>query len=136
MSRLYVEVPGVAAPKGSLRHVGHGRLVEQVARSKPWRQTVAAALRQAAREQHWTTATGAVSVQADLLLPRPKSAPRRLWPITRSSGDVDKHGRNILDALVDAGVVRDDSQVVSLRVTKAYDVGEPMAILSIDLEDS
>jgi Holliday junction resolvase RusA-like endonuclease len=122
MSALTFTVTGKASPKGSLRHVGHGRLIEQVAGSKPWRVLVAAAALDAlARSDDWQPAhRGAVQVDIDLYLERPKSAPARIWPITRSSGDVDKHARNILDALVDAAVIADDSQVITLHVNKAH----------------
>lgn len=53
---------------------------------------------------------------------KPKSAPkrRRTWPITRSSGDVDKLQRAALDALTDAGVFRDDAQVVRIVADKVF----------------
>jgi len=112
-------------PKGSLRHVGNGRLVEQVAGSKPWRATIALAARQAINASTWRTATGAVRVQAVVDLPRPKTN-RDPLPIRRSSGDSDKHSRNILDALSDAGVYVDDSQVTDLRIVKRYADGAPV----------
>ena len=113
-------VHGAPSPKGSLRHVGHGRLVEQVKGSAPWRERIV-----------WTAVAamdspepmeGPLSVSINLTVPKPASAPkkRRIWPITRSSGDLDKHCRNVLDALVDAGVMRDDSQVVHLAARKLY----------------
>lgn len=123
-ARLVFEVPGRPAPKGSLRHVGKGRLVEQVKASAPWRHAVAAAAAQAATSQGWTTPTGPVEVVACVRIPLLKR-PRR-WPTTRSSGDVDKHARNLLDALVDAKVIADDSQVVWLRITKRY--GDPPGV--------
>lgn len=60
---------------------------------------------------------------------RPKSAPksRRVWPVTRSSGDLDKLCRAVFDALVDAGVMRDDSQVVRLTTSKVH-VGDPWSL--------
>ncbi len=118
MGALTINVTGRPAPKGSLRHVGRGRLVEQVAGSKPWRETVAVAAREAARTAGWAPPLGPVQVVASIYVPRLKRP--RAWPITRSSGDLDKHMRNILDALVDAGVLRDDSQVVSIVANKGY----------------
>lgn len=120
MTTLTFRVTGTPAPKGSLRHVGNGRLVEQVKGSAPWRKAVAAAASDAADVYDVLTLTGPVEVCVDVVVARPRSALRRVWPITRSSGDIDKHARNILDALVDAGVIRDDSQVVSLNVSKTY----------------
>jgi Holliday junction resolvase RusA-like endonuclease len=120
MSTLTFTVQGKASPKGSLRHVGHGRLIEQVAGSKPWRIAVKLAAQTAVQVLGMETITGAVQVDIDIYLERPKSAPARIWPTTRSSGDVDKHARNILDALVDAAVIADDSQVITLHVNKAH----------------
>lgn len=117
-ARLDFEVRGRPAPKGSLRHVGNGRMVEQVKGSKPWRVTVASAASQAATWQGWTTLTGPVEVIAVVQVPHLKKP--RMWPITRSSGDLDKHARNLLDAIVDAGLIVDDSQVVALHLTKRY----------------
>jgi len=130
MTVLSFRIDGKASPKGSLRHVGHGRLIEQVAGSKPWREKVVAAARDTVAYSPYAylfPMDGAVAVDIDLYVERPKSAPKRPWPITRSSGDVDKHARNILDALVDARVIRDDSQVVTLHVNKAHHADAPWA---------
>jgi Holliday junction resolvase RusA-like endonuclease len=131
MSALHISVEGKASPKGSLRHVGHGRLIEQVAGSKPWRTQVALAANRAAIASRWFCSSAAVQVDIDLYLERPKSAPKRRWPITRSSGDVDKHARNILDALVDAAVITDDSQVITLHVNKAHTDGPAYTVIRV-----
>lgn len=119
MSELRFLVYGTPAPKGSLRHVGNGRLVEQVKGSRPWREQVVVAAAQARDSAGWETATGPVEVVAIVLIERPKTS-RHEYPITRSSGDIDKHERNILDALVDAQIIRDDSQVVRIRAEKTH----------------
>lgn len=111
--------PGTPAPKGSMRHVGHGRLIEQVKGSKPWKEAVTQAAAAARDMVAWEALAGPVDVIARIHVTRPKTV-RRAWPITRSSGDVDKHARNLLDAITDAQLIGDDSQVVRLEVTKAY----------------
>ncbi|MGV8973160.1 MAG: RusA family crossover junction endodeoxyribonuclease [Rhodoglobus sp.] len=119
MSTLTITLTGTPAPKGSLRHVGHGRLIEQVKGSKPWRERIAV---EAARERDragWECLTEAVTVEAWVYVQRPKTVTRE-YPIKRSAGDVDKHARNILDALVDAHIITDDSQVIGLHVHKLY----------------
>ena len=119
MTTLTIHVPGKPAPKGSLRHVGHGRLVEQVKGSKPWREAIVLAAAQERDRWGWQTATGAVGVEIETTFERPKTS-RHERPITRSSGDVDKLARNVLDALVDAHIIRDDSQVVAMCITKTH----------------
>jgi Holliday junction resolvase RusA-like endonuclease len=118
--KLTVTVPGAPKPKGSLRHIGHGRLIEQVAGSKQWREAIVLAAAQERDLRGWQTLVGVpVTVLVRCVVPRPKSV-RRASPITRSSGDVDKLARNILDALTDARIIGDDSQVTDLRITKEY----------------
>ena len=116
-------VLGRPRPKGSMRHVGHGRMVEQVDNAD-WRVDVKAAAAAAITDHGLARPvfSGPVGVHIALAVPRPKSAPktRRIWPVTRSSGDVDKHARLILDALTDVGVWADDAQVVHLVVYKDY----------------
>jgi Holliday junction resolvase RusA-like endonuclease len=104
----------------------------------PWREAVRA---EAQRELFgadvdrpdltgWSMTEMAVSLTAVFLLPRPAShygtgrnasqvrasAPR--WPGVRP--DLDKLLRSTLDGLTDAGVWRDDSQVVSISAAKVY----------------
>lgn len=119
MTELRFVVVGKPAPKGSLKHVGHGRLVEQVKGSKPWREKVTVAAAQAMDSTGWVTATGPVEVSAIVLIERPKTS-KQAYPVTRSSGDADKHARNLLDALVDAGILRDDSQIIRLHIEKTH----------------
>lgn len=42
------------------------------------------------------------------------------YPTHRNSGDIEKHVRTLHDALQDAGVLADDSQVVDLHVYKRW----------------
>jgi crossover junction endodeoxyribonuclease RusA len=116
-------VYGRAYPKGSLRHVGGGRLREELKGSEPWRKAVAAAAVEAMRFEEDSfpiTKPQAVAVNIYLEFRRPKSTPAERAPVTRSTGDIDKLCRNILDALTDAGVVEDDSQVILLEARKDY----------------
>lgn len=87
---------------------------------KPWREAIrsdaVAALDQ--QEAH----VGPVAVRLHFALPKPAGAPkrRRVWPIGKRAGDIDKLTRGVLDALTDSAVFVDDSQVISLFVTKNY----------------
>lgn len=121
-------VMGTPAPQGSKRHVGRGVMVESSKRVAPWREAVVA---QAQRDGlAGKRLTGPVSVDVLFLLPRPKGhygtgrnadqvkpgAPK--YPAGKP--DLDKLARAVLDALVQAGVIGDDAQVVDLDARKAW----------------
>jgi Holliday junction resolvase RusA-like endonuclease len=125
---------GKPAPQGSKRMVPSGKpggrmhLIESSKNVKPWREAVVAAAVDAMYEQ-FTGSTPPIrdpstplAVDIVCTFDKPKSAPkrRRTWPVTRSSGDGDKIARSCLDALTSAGAMRDDSQVVDLRVRKVF----------------
>lgn len=127
-----IHVLGTPRPKGSLRHVGNGRMVEQLKHSPDWRRAVVEAAHKAVTcgcgepdcrilLPGYPT-EGPVEVEIALYFAKPKSAPktRPILPTSRATGDADKHARNIFDALQDAGVLKDDSQVVDHRVSKRY----------------
>lgn len=113
-------VPGEPKPKGSMRSVAKGVMVEQVKGSKGWREIVSFHARIAKNNAKAPTLTGPVQVGLLFHLPRPKTVTRP-WPTTIHTGDIDKHTRNILDALADADVYGNDSQVVELVVSKRYE---------------
>jgi Holliday junction resolvase RusA-like endonuclease len=127
---LTFRVDGTPKPKGSLRHVGNGRMVEQLAGSAPWRERVLWAAKQAATSANLNRLEGPVWIAAHFYFIPPKSAPksRVWWPTTRTSGDLDKLLRNLFDALVDASVIRDDSQIVDVIATKDPDEHPHMAV--------
>ena len=43
MDKIFIPVRGVPAPQGSKRHIGHGIMIENSKKVKPWRQDVRAA---------------------------------------------------------------------------------------------
>lgn len=120
-------VPGVPAPQGSKRHVGHGVMIESSKAAGPWRERIALAA--AVAMDGAAPLDGPIELRVRFLLPRPRghygsgrnaqrvrpSAPAR--PSTRP--DVDKLLRAVLDALT-AVVFRDDSQVCTLEARKEY----------------
>ena len=61
---------GQPKPKGSLRHVGKGRMVEQLAGSRPWREAVKWAALEARGESD--VLTGPVTVRITVTVPKPK----------------------------------------------------------------
>ena len=135
MSSIFV--PGIPAPQGSKRHVGRGIMVESSKALKPWRSTVVATVVEAGWEP---VLHGPVEVILHFTFPRPKGHygtgrnADRLKPTAPEhhtvKPDADKLARAVLDALVQSGALRDDSQVARLRVTKGY--GRPG--VQIDME--
>lgn len=126
---IVVVAYGRPIPQGSKRHVGRGILVES-SNTRPWRE----AIKQAALDVMLVhdRLTEPVRVTATFAFDRPRGhyrtgrnaellrddAPR--WPATRSNGDTDKLLRCAFDALVDGGVLLDDSLVVQIRATKVW----------------
>lgn len=136
---LVITIPGDPAPKGSLKCIGRrGRgaahqLVEDNKASKPWRDKIVGWIRTkrlpatpdryqpigaevtstvARLDSHFGTGRNAGTLKP--------SAP--VYPVTRSSYDVDKLLRLVLDALQDAKVLPDDAQVVEVTSRKVYPV--------------
>lgn len=123
---LDIWVPGLPRPKGSLRPVGKigqkARLVEQVDPHGIWRNTIRTAAVVQVPALVISAYPGPVTAQVTFYFPAPKK-PRHPWPTTRSSGDLDKLCRNVFDALqakTGAGVIADDSQIITVTATKLY----------------
>ena len=113
-------VPGHPKTKGSLRVLNSGRLsgravLQDTPASKRWRALVAYAAGQAMRSvtQAWPL-DGPVRVDVEYWLP----VKDEVALIAQGAGDKDKLDRNIYDALQDAGVFANDSQVVDGQSTK------------------
>ncbi len=124
-------VPGIPVTQGSksARVLGDGRVViyEKVSGLRSWREAVTTMAKQAmlslmtqeSVRGRCLPIAGPVSVSLAFRLPKPKSN-RDAWPIGARTGDVDKLARACLDAMADAGVYANDSQVVSLTVSKEW----------------
>ena len=131
-------VQGVSRPKGSLRPITNKRtgktlMIPQGKHSKPWQNKVSQAA-QLRRRGDLCEDTPLI-VHLEFYFARPKShygtgrnegmlkADAPDFPITRSTGDVDKLSRLVLDAL--QGIVyKDDSQVVTLFARCFYAIDE------------
>lgn len=111
--------------------VGHAKLSESTAGSKEWRSEIAWAVRKYMRSTR--PYEGAVQVVIMSFLPQPKSN-RDPEPIAMRTGDVDKIARNVLDALVDGGAIKDDAQVVAQHSLKAWaaDPEHPYTVIQVD----
>ena len=115
-SEIVLTIPGTPVPKGSLvctRGPRHA-LREDNAKTKPWRERVTAAARQI---QQRPDQNQPLDVEITFTFDRPKSTKRELPAV---KPDVDKLVRTILDALEDAEVLVNDSQVVDLAARKRY----------------
>lgn len=71
------------------------------------------------------TLEGPIEVAIRFRLPRPASVKIAKRPFPAVKPDVDKLLRNTLDALTQAGIYRDDAQVVDLYVEKRYATDDP-----------
>lgn len=124
MRTLAFTVLGDPKPQGSKRaFVVKGKAVLTESAGAPlrtWRQDIVAAAQENLNGDG--PFEGAVYVTLRFHLRRPKKPKHRL-PIVRP--DVDKLGRACADALQTAGVVWDDSQIVSLILDKLYAENAP-----------
>ncbi len=109
----YLFVPGTAAPQGSKRHVGNGRMIESCAAVGPWRERVALA----AHGHGFTVRTGAVAVTLEFVQPRPVATPKKCTPPAIKRPDLDKLTRAVLDALTGIAFA-DDAQVTHICARK------------------
>lgn len=125
--RLEFSVYGIPRPQGSLKAFNvRGRRFPIVTsdnpRTRPWKATVtAAAVEQMQNHMYrddfpWL---GAMAVALTFYLPKPKSTPKRVTYHTKLP-DLDKLVRAVFDALTNAGVWKDDAQVIYLTATKLF----------------
>lgn len=127
------DVFGMPAPQGSKKFVGtnkagRGILVESSKKLKPWRQDVKLAALQVATHLHPLEDEGGTAIPFDgplcvsmvFTMPKPASAPKRrkTWPDKKP--DLSKLARSTEDALVDAGLIKDDSRIVELHLAKTF----------------
>lgn len=126
---LSFEVDGMPIPKGSMKHIGNGRMVDQT-KTKPWMKAVRQAAMLEAAIKGLAMIEVPVSVVVQFHFPRPLAAKNRMYPHKRSVGDIDKLSRAVLDALqptkTEPGVLADDSLVVDLLAFKRYADTEPV----------
>ena len=108
-------VAGIPKPQGSMRHVGRGRIIHSSPALIPWRDKIVHTI----QEQECDPFDGPVYVSIHVFLPLPKK-PKHRQPISRATGDIDKHARCTLDALQQSGIIHDDAQVIELHICKRY----------------
>lgn len=113
---MTIFVPGIAAPQGSMKHVGRGRIVSASKRLGPWRRLVAKTVTSLHRGGAYEREQP-VFVGLEFVMPRPASTPKRRTPPAIRRPDVDKLARAVLDA-IDNLITTDDAQVTTLHVHK------------------
>ena len=129
-------VPGRPAPQGSKRSVGRGRFIEASKYLPAWRHAVTEFAIYAATENNWDTLEGPVTLEVVFYLERPSPIKVNKRPHPVVPPDIDKLVRGVSDALSDAGVWGDDSQVVKLVAFKRYpDNHEQGAFISVSTLD-
>lgn len=125
---LQVFVPGRPVTKGSMKaYCTRGkthkvRMEEDHADSKPWRKLMARTVRMVGGMDWAHPEEGAVRVELDFRVERKShyESHQTPYPTAITIGDIDKLARNVLDALTDAGVYKDDSQVARLVASKSW----------------
>jgi len=106
---------GLPAPQGSKRHVGHGVMVENSTRVRPWREAVKSAGFGAG-----PCLDGPLAVVMVFTMPRPKSAPKRVTRPDRTP-DLSKLCRATEDAITEVGLWADDARVAEyVRLAKVF----------------
>jgi Holliday junction resolvase RusA-like endonuclease len=139
---LELFVPGHARTKGSMKHLGNGHMVEQVKGSTAWRRLVAETIARDVFDQRstadgvhrlWRPYPHAVAVGLYFTF-APQSGRKQPppYPILRQYGDLDKLIRNVGDALIDGGLLVDDSQIIDVIARKRWtDLDEDLPGVSI-----
>lgn len=132
---MRIVVYGIPAPQGSkklVRTLGNGKgiLKDTSPNLAPWRQDVKyaaeAALTEAGRPQPFQ---GAVVMRMVFSFPRPATVKRSKRPWPSVYPDLSKLARAVEDALVAAGVMKDDALIVEYtRLAKTYVGEDPEAL--------
>ena len=121
MTKLEFFVDGKAAPQGSKRHVGGGRMIEASKALKPWRDHIGNIAAKAVVESTswpWLPLDSQpVAVELWFILPRPLRLKATVPHIKRP--DIDKLARAVLDGITGI-VLADDSLVTELLARKRH----------------
>ena len=122
-TRISVFVSGAPIPQGSMKHVGHGRIIHANAKElKAWRDHVGCVVKQYIADEGIDILSDdkRYIVSLEFFLRRPKSVSKKKRPHPTKKPDLDKLVRAILDSLT--GIVwGDDAQVTCINADKGYD---------------
>jgi crossover junction endodeoxyribonuclease RusA len=130
MYDLTIDVSGEPASQGS-HSVINGRIVQvNSSKHKKWRNAVVFAALDLIGED-WTPIDEPVQLTVIFYLPRPKSVLTRNFPAVMP--DLDKLVRAVGDSLTDAGIIRDDSRIITITARKLYaDDRGPGAVIRVN----
>jgi len=113
-----ISVEGIPATQGS-KTLYRGRMVEASKKLPAWRSAIILACKtEFLRLATLVTFDSPVRVEVTFFLPRPKQSKWAFVPAGKP--DVDKLLRGVLDPLVIAGVLKDDSLVVEVVGRKLW----------------
>lgn len=128
---------GNPAPQGSKRYLGttkmgRGIVVETSNKTAPWRSDIIGACQRyrVDNPDAMFPMTGALVCRMNFNFWRPKSVTRAKRPFMVTAPDLDKLARGVLDPLQVAGIISNDSQVVSMTVEKVY-INDPGSALDV-----
>lgn len=110
-------VEGTPTGQGSMKHVGNGRIVHASKKLAAWRKAVHEQATKVAQLNDQLVGPLSVIIVVHVATPK---RPMSRWPISRATGDIDKHARAILDSLTTSGLIVDDSHVIYLNIRKHY----------------
>ena len=125
---LTVFIPGPPVPQGRARLSRTGVHIMAPA-SRAWRTVAVQVLTLARVRARLEPIDEIVEVKIDVVTERPESRPRLVkrdvWAtkarcLSGGKGDADNYAKAVLDAMVNAGVLKDDHTVAVLTVRKWY----------------
>jgi Holliday junction resolvase RusA-like endonuclease len=130
MYDLTIDVSGEPASQGS-HSVINGRIVQvNSSKHKKWRNAVGFAALDLIGDD-WTPIDEPVELTVIFYLPRPKSVLTRSFPAVMP--DLDKLVRAVGDSLTNAGIIIDDSRIITITAHKLYaDDRGPGAVIRVN----
>jgi len=130
MYDLTIDVSGEPASQGS-HSVINGRIVQvNSSKHKKWRNAVVFAALDLIADD-WTPIDEPVELTVIFYLPRPKSVLNRSFPAVMP--DLDKLVRAVGDSLTNAGIIIDDSRIITITAYKLYaDDRGPGAVIRVN----
>lgn len=120
MTLFHATVPGTPVPQGRMRHTSRG-VGYYGTRSKAHRNLLVTMFRLAARR--------AVNICDPVTLVIEIAG-------ARANGDADNHAKQVLDALVDAGVLAGDSVAIVRELVVRVVDGEPRTVVTINKQEA